>query len=300
MKKREWFYVIGLVPLACLFDQLTKLYAISHFTRLEFYGFVGLVYHRNPGAILGAFSTLPPMLRVVSLSTGGMFLTCVYASIQYLLPGRVMLLRVGMSLLLGGILGNVVDRIVAGSVTDFLLFGTPTFATPAFNMADAIQWIGYILIVYTLVRDGQALWPDTNERKRIWVNPSYQLKYCFILMFVGFGFAMVCGVFSYTYLRITIEELIGNRNVLLESRFLYPFVLTFIVIALGFMTLLFMLGRLLSHKTAGPIYGFERFLEDMLEGKDRVFRVRKGDEFRELEVLADRIRQDMLKRKSQL
>ena len=300
MRKRDWLLVIGLIPAVWAFDQMTKWWALSKLGSLQFFGPIGLVLHRNPGAILGAFSSLPPILRVVSLSTGGMFLICIYASIQYLLPGRILSLRVGMSLLLGGILGNVTDRIVSGSVVDFLLLGTPRFATPAFNIADAIQWVGYGIIVATLLRDGQKLWPTENERKRIWINPSFQLKYCFVLMFAGLGFALICGVFSYTYLKITIDELALGPSETVESRFLTPFISTFTVIALGFMALLFLLGRVVSHRTAGPLYAFERFLEDLLEGKDRGFRVREGDEFAHLEELAARIRQQMLEKREAL
>src|SRR5438128_390811 len=137
MKKRDWLLVISLVPAVWLFDQVTKAWAAASLTDLVFYGPFGFVLHHNPGAILGTFADLPPILRVVSLSTGGAFLIFIYASIQYLLPSRSMQLRAGMSLLLGGILGNVTDRIVRGAVTDFLLIGSRSMSTPAFNVADA-------------------------------------------------------------------------------------------------------------------------------------------------------------------
>ena len=72
-----------------------------------------------------------------------------------------------MSLLLGGIMGNVTDRIIWGSVVDFLLIGSPEMSTPAFNPADAIQWVGYFMIVYALVKDGKHLWPSENSRKHL-------------------------------------------------------------------------------------------------------------------------------------
>lgn len=294
MSKRDWLFVTTLVPLVWGFDQLTKMWAINNLGPLTFHGPVGLVLHRNPGAILGTFAHLPPLLRIVSLSTGGMFLIFIYASIQFLLPSRAMMLRAGMSLLLGGILGNVTDRILDGSVVDFLLFGTRQWASPAFNMADAIQWVGYGFVVYALMRDSHILWPNENERKRIWINPAFQLKYCFVLMFVGLGFALISGVFTYTYLRITIDELVIGPTQATENRFLIPFVVTFMIIASGFMTLLFLIGRTLSHRTAGPLYAFERFMEDILNGKDRPFKLREGDEFIHLEELAERIRAQLI------
>lgn len=207
ISKREWFLILSIVLMAWGIDLFTKQWALYNVKGYQFYGYFGFVLHRNPGAMLGMFSDLPPILRVVSLSTGGAFLIFIYTSLQYLLPMRSMPLRIGMSLLLGGILGNVTDRMIWGSVVDFLVIGSPQFSTPAFNLADSIQWVGYGLIVFALIRDGQQLWPSENIRRQIWVLPRFQLKYCFILMFIGFGFSIVAGVFSYSYLQVMIDDL---------------------------------------------------------------------------------------------
>src|SRR5262245_48523403 len=205
MKRRDWFLVVGLVLATWGVDQATKAWAVRHLSDLRFYGPVGFVLHFNPGAILGTFSDLPPLLRVVSLSTGGAFLIFIYTAIQYLLPSKSLHLRCGMSLLLGGILGNVTDRIVQGSVVDFLIIGTKDFSTAAFNMADAIQWVGYGLVVWGLIRDGNIFWPDKNSRKSLWINPRFQLKYCFTMTAIGLCFSFISGVFSYTFIKITID-----------------------------------------------------------------------------------------------
>jgi signal peptidase II len=290
MKKRDWLLVISLVPAIWLLDQLSKAWAGRSLSDLHFFGPFGLVLHHNPGAILGTFADLPPLLRVVSLSTGGAFLVFIYAAIQYLLPSRSLPLRTGMSLLLGGILGNVTDRIVAGAVTDFLVLGSRSLSTPAFNLADAIQWVGYGLVVYGLLRDGSLFWPDANVRKTLWVNPRFQLKYCLTIVAIGFCFAVVNGVFAYTYLRVTIDALVVGPAHITERRFLIPFLQTYTVISIGFMFTLFALGRILSHRTAGPIFAFENYLRELMRGKDRKFRVRQGDEFKHLEEIADAIR----------
>lgn len=291
MKKRDWILVIGLLLVTWGIDQLTKWIALETITQLQFYGPFGLVLHRNPGAILGAFSSLPPILRVVSLSTGGAFLIFIYGSIQYLLPRRSLVLRCGMSILLGGILGNVTDRIIDGSVVDFLLLGSPKMSTPAFNFADAIQWVGYFMVVYSLLKEGAQIWPNENERKKVWILPKFQLKYCFMLMFIGLGFSLVAGVFSYTYISITIEDIVIGPAAILQRKFLIPFLQVYAVISLGFMATLFMIGRTLSHRTAGPLIAFEMFLDDVMHGKDRPLRLRAGDEFHHLEELAEMVRE---------
>lgn len=290
MRKRDWLIVIGSVFVVWFIDQATKAWAVGNLSALEFHGPLGLVLHRNPGAILGTFSDLPPLLRVVSLSTGGAFLIFIFGTFQYFIPQRFFTLRVGMSLLLGGILGNVTDRIISGSVVDFIVLGSSQYHSPAFNFADAIQWVGYAMVVYTLVRYGNQLWPSANERKRVWILPNFQLKYCFMLVFIGFGFSLIAGVFSYTYLMVTINDLVVGPSRLVENRFLIPFLEIYGLISLGFMIVLFLLGRLLSHRTAGPLYAFEKFLDDILHGKDRELKLRAGDEFKHLEDLAEDIR----------
>lgn len=290
MKKRDWFIVIGLVFVACILDQVTKQWAVANVRGLHFSNGFGLVLHRNPGAMLGMFSNLPPLLRIVSLSTGGAFLIFVYTSLQYLLPSRSLTLRIGMSLLLGGILGNVLDRIVYGSIVDFLILGTPKHHTPAFNLADAIQWVGYVLAVGTLLVKGQEIWPNNDFRKRLWINPKFQSKYIFVLIFVGLSFAIISCVYSFTFLKVTIDDLVVGNASLVEKKFLFPFLITYSIISMSFVIVLFIVGRQLSHRMAGPVYAFERFLQDISAGRDRSFKVRMGDEFSQLEEVASVVR----------
>ena len=290
MTRRDWFTVILLVPLVWFLDQASKGWAERSLSYLVFHGPLGLVLHHNQGAILGTFSDLPPILRVVSLSTGGAFLVTIYAAIQYLLPSRSLPLRSGMSLLLGGILGNVTDRISIGTVTDFLVIGTRSFSTPAFNFADAIQWVGYGLVVFGLFREGSVFWPDANIRKTIWVNPRFQIKYSLTLVATCACFAVVVGVFAYTFLKVTIDGLVIGPARLTEDRFLVPFLEVYAVITVGFLLTMMVLGRIISHRMAGPVYAIELYLRDLMQGKDRQFRLRRGDEFKNFEQLAEHLR----------
>lgn len=287
MKKREWLIVILPLLVTWTLDRLSKMWALD-IVQIKSFGFLHFVLHQNHGAMLGLFSDLPTVLRVVSLSTGGAFLLCTYALIQYLLPIKSLTLRTGLSILIGGIIGNVTDRIVWGYVVDFIVIGTPSLSSPAFNIADALQWVGYGLIVYAIIREGELLWPENNSRKKYWVNMPFQLKYCFMLMAVGLSLTLICLVFSYTYIRVTIEELVGNNTFLL-NKFLVPYVITFVIICIAFCAILFAVGRVISHKIAGPLYAFERFLKEALEGNPNPLKLRTGDEFRHLEELSEEV-----------
>lgn len=289
MTRRDWYLNLIIIVGIWLVDFITKWAAVSYIQNVNFWGPFGLVLHYNPGAMLGAFANLPPVLRVVSLSTGGAFLCFIYLALQHMIPIKAKTLRVGMSILLGGILGNVTDRILKGSVTDFLLLGSMTHSSPAFNVADAVQWVGYTLIVYSLVKYGNLFWPEKNSRRSLWINPNFQVKYIVFLFMTGFGFSLICGVFFYTYLKVTIDALAINSLQEVENKFLTPFLLTFIVIALGFVIILMVMGRTLSHRIAGPLYAFEKFLEDLLSGNERPLKLRMGDDFQHLEKLSVRL-----------
>ncbi len=294
LRRLDWLIVLFPLFLTWGVDQVTKNFA-EGIRGLQFFGPFGFVLHHNHGAMLGLFSDLPAVLRIVTLSTGGAFLIFSFAIIQYLLPIKSLMLRSGMSVLLGGILGNVTDRIINGYVVDFLLLGSPEKATPAFNMADALQWVGYAMIAIALIRESEILWPADNTRKRMWINVRFQLRYCFILTGVGLGFALIAGVFSYTFLRVTIIDLVGNNQKLLDH-YMIPFYITFFIVSMTFAAVLFLVGRVLSSRIAGPLYAFEKFLDDLSAGRPRPLRLRAGDEFKHLEVIAARLSQQVIEK----
>jgi len=279
-------YVILSLCLTWILDRVSKLLMFNVYQR-NFFGIVGIVPYRNHGALLGMFSHVPPILRVVSLSTGGAFLLFLYGIFQFLIPTRSMMLRIGLSLLMGGIIGNVADRTVWGYVVDFLVIGTPTFHSPSFNFADAIQWVGYGLLIAAFVREGKQMWPSSDTRKKYWVKPWFQLKYCFILVLCGLGLTLILGVYSYTYLSFAIRE--AHPIQIQDRSFIEAFAYTFGIVSLTFCAVLFVVGLVLSHRAAGPLYAFEKFLDQYLEGKTPTLRLRAGDEFRELEGLARRL-----------
>lgn len=295
MKKREWLLVFIPLLVVLILDQITKQWAsqLLHPIRL---GSLKFILHHNPGAMLGLFADLPPVLRVVSLSTGGGFLVCTYGFIQYLLPIKSLILRSGLSILLGGILGNVLDRILYGHVIDFIAFDFGSFHSPVFNVADALQWVGYAMIVYAVVKEGDLLWPENNLRKGGWINTKFQLKYCFILLGVGLGIGLISAIFSYTYLRVSILELVGPNQIVLD-RFLEPFIITFTSIIAASCLGLFTVGKLVSHRAAGPVYAFGKYIEDLLKDKPRTFKLRAKDDFKELEVLAQQLNHYILEQK---
>lgn len=297
MKRKDWFLVISTLFIIVFIDHLTKQWASN--MPEKWIGILHLILIHNHGAMLGLFSELPAVLRIVTLSTSGVFLLSIYAIIQYLIPVRLMILRMGLSILVGGILGNVLDRILYGHVIDFIAVQIKSWHSPIWNIADVVQWVGYALIVYSIIKHGEKIWPDNNSRKVFWVNKRFQIKYSALFMAVGLFLTLISLVFSYTYLKVTIEE-VGGQNPALVTKFAEPFLYSFLALAVTSSIVLFSIGKLISQRIAGPLFAFERFLHEALDGKNltkqgAALKLRAGDDFKHLEKLAEQIKIKLIK-----
>lgn len=131
-------------------DQLTKMLVRSNMDLGESIpeqGRFRLTYSTNEGSVFG----LPLDSTFLTVMAIIVVLAILWVYFAYLSgPGR--LLRVGLGLVLGGALGNLVDRIRFGEVTDFIdvrLWGDFHWAT--FNVADAALTTGIVSIVVSLV-----------------------------------------------------------------------------------------------------------------------------------------------------
>jgi signal peptidase II len=136
-------------------DQATKLIVErateSGWSHAVIPGLLDLVHTRNRGIAFGmlADSNLPAMqylLILFSLSAAGIMA-------WLLLSGRAGGQRshVGLALILGGAVGNVLDRVLQGSVVDFILVYYQSFHWPAFNLADSAIVIGAGLVLLDLL-----------------------------------------------------------------------------------------------------------------------------------------------------
>lgn len=297
MKSRDWLYVISFLLMSVMLDQLSKLWAMG--LAEQNFGILKLVVTHNHGAMLGLFSELPAVLRVVTLSTSGIFILSLYIIAQYSIPGTFLSLRISLSVLVGGILGNVLDRIFYGYVIDFIAIEIGGWHSPIWNVADIIQWIGYIVMLPFLIKHSRKLWPDKNDRKSFMVNRQFQIKHSLLFTTVGVLLTLISLVFSYTYFKVTLQELIGNNTEAI-NKFLTPFLICFAILTVLFSFILFSIGQVISHRIAGPIYAFERFLKEILEGKGltktgAALTLRNNDDFKHLEELAEQVKQKMAK-----
>ena len=115
-------------------------------------GFFDIVHARNRGAAFSLFSESNSAWRAFLL-IGVSSLALILVGVMLRKPGKLdRATALGLSLILGGALGNVFDRIVYGAVTDFLDFYVGSLHWPAFNVADSAIVVGSGLLLLDMVR----------------------------------------------------------------------------------------------------------------------------------------------------
>jgi signal peptidase II len=117
--------------------------------------FFKINYVRNEGIAFGFFHSLESEWKWIVLTGMGIIAILVVLYYIWSTPSDQVLLIVSLGLLLGGILGNFVDRILHRHVTDFLeLHWKDQFSWPTFNLADAAITCGVFLIFLTTFLSG--------------------------------------------------------------------------------------------------------------------------------------------------
>ncbi len=131
-----------------LLDQLTKLLVLKHFSDGSFVSltsFFNLILAYNPGISFSLFANNGPYNSL--LLTTMALLICLFL-LRWMHKENNPTLRFGIALVIGGAIGNVIDRISYGAVVDFLDFHAYGYHWPAFNVADTAICMGAALILY--------------------------------------------------------------------------------------------------------------------------------------------------------
>ncbi|MDP8985679.1 MAG: signal peptidase II [Pseudomonadota bacterium] len=141
-----------------LMDQLTKMYIVRHFGEFEFKSVLpvlDITRMHNVGAAFSFLASASGWQRwlfiglAVSVSMGIIVWLC------RLPRGSHGLLAAGLSLVLGGALGNVIDRIQLGHVIDFIHFHWDQAYFPAFNVADSAITVGAACLLLDALFDSR-------------------------------------------------------------------------------------------------------------------------------------------------
>lgn len=154
--------MIQLLPslLVIALDQVTKLAVIRALRPFDAIsvipGFFNLVHVRNPGIAFGLLSQLGTAWSAFLLSA----VTTAAIILLILWFGRLRdddrRTAFGLSLIIGGAVGNLIDRVRLGEVVDFLDFYMGSFHWPAFNVADSAVTVGTIWLALSILFEKSA------------------------------------------------------------------------------------------------------------------------------------------------
>jgi signal peptidase II len=145
------------MALSIALDQWTKALARTHLKPLGPWnpkvvidGFFNLRYSENPGVAFGMLQELPGGRLVLTLLAVVAFVLVV-AYLRATDPAATRL-HVALGLVGGGAIGNLIDRVMYGRVTDFIVWHVKQHEWPAFNVADAALCVGVGLMVLDMFR----------------------------------------------------------------------------------------------------------------------------------------------------
>lgn len=142
MKKSNIWLVIILVSVLLGLDLSLKYLVSNYLTTVNIIdNFFSLTYVLNDGAAFSLFASRTYLLILIAL-------VCLFFIIYELknnLDDRV--LSIGYSLVLAGLLGNFIDRLIDGYIIDYLSFKILGYNYPIFNLADILIVVGIVIVI---------------------------------------------------------------------------------------------------------------------------------------------------------
>lgn len=154
--KRKYWILLGLTALILVLDQVTK-YKVHWSFRLGetipvIRGFFNFTYIRNTGAAFGILANADPSFRIPFFVIVPLIALGAIAYIFRKIPEGDLRLSTALSLVIGGAIGNLLDRLLLGYVIDFLDFHWRyRYHFPAFNVADMAICVGVGILMLDLL-----------------------------------------------------------------------------------------------------------------------------------------------------
>ena len=148
-------------------DQVTKLQIMQTMRLHESISVIpnlfSLTYIRNPGAAFGLLAGSSNAFRMVFFGLTSIFALGLLGTILLRMPEADWMGRVSVSSILGGAIGNLIDRLRYGEVIDFLDFYVNDYHWPAFNVADSAITVGVIFLIIHFAFEKRPDQPESQE-----------------------------------------------------------------------------------------------------------------------------------------
>jgi signal peptidase II len=150
-----------IILLVVVLDRVSKLYILASFSPWDMTVVIprvfNIVHAENPGAAFSMLAEAPPLVRAVLLVGVSVVVMAIVGVMLWRLPKSAgALMSTSLALVFGGAVGNLWDRVMRGSVTDFVQVFIGSYEFPAFNVADSAITVGAALLVVDLLRGRKA------------------------------------------------------------------------------------------------------------------------------------------------
>ena len=164
IKNRKYVYSVACVLL--IIDQVLKLLVRSKVELLDeievIPNFFSIYHIENTGGAFSLFSGATIVLIILSILVLA-FLHYYVLTDEVMTKWRIF----GLGIVIGGILGNLVDRLLYGAVVDFLSFDLFGYGFPVFNIADIGITVGFVILAIGILRrDGNEFLDRSKRRDR--------------------------------------------------------------------------------------------------------------------------------------
>jgi signal peptidase II len=158
------FLPFAVIALVCAgLDQWVKSLVVAHMElgeRIDLIPMLSLYHARNTGIAFSFLSGFDDTAMVAL--TGAVMLFIGW--LAWNAESHQTIARTGFALILGGALGNIIDRAMHGHVVDYILFYTETWSFAVFNLADAFITVGAVLVVLQELVDWRRPRPSGGGR----------------------------------------------------------------------------------------------------------------------------------------
>ena len=276
----------SLVFFLIVLDQFFKKMAIGISSGdFSLFGFSLQAPVKNYGLIFGLDFVRNDLFIKPALTA--IFLLFLFYYVVFLLftPKNFKFLHIGLSVLFAGFSSNIINKFTVFYVLDFIMWSPFNLY---FNLADILQTVGWLIILYQLFVLRDHIWKKNERRKSFLIMKKFQIQF---LIYCSSVFVLVAAFFiilNFQFINF-ISLLGGNENLKeVSTSFLsYSFfILIIIYFSVGFFFLY------ISNKVFGPVYAFERHIRKLLTEKDfkEDLKLRKNDLFKHLEELAKDIK----------
>jgi signal peptidase II len=132
------------------FDQLTKWMIIKWvplYDKIPINSFINITHQRNTGAAFSILADAPGWQRWFFIALATIVSAYIVSWLWKIRTDGQVILSAGLALVLGGAIGNVIDRILLGNVVDFIQVLIAGWPFPSFNVADSAITVGAAFLI---------------------------------------------------------------------------------------------------------------------------------------------------------